>query len=277
MQVTTTTLHVFAFLGVCGGLASVYYPRVILTHGGRTTYTYVGNRTIIGSGNGLSPGRCRAIVWTNAGIWLIAPSGTNFSEILIDIHTFSLKKMHLKMSSVKWRPSCLGLNVLAMFLVHICQWIILKFVCYWKDKSRLTFSSHKSHKYEIVYLEIQCFWHISNFLKKIVETTEYPRSVTRYIFTKGMNLSYDCLTLLLKMCITIFLISANDFLGFNLSMWHLKMSSANWRPFCLDLNVLTIVPVRWNIVNQLSVKSIIFLEWASSPSPKDIAYICKID
>ena len=58
-------------------------------------------------------------------------------------------------------------NLVATKVVrHAGQWIILKFVCYWKDKSRLTFSSHKSHKYEIVYLEIQCFWHISNFLKK---------------------------------------------------------------------------------------------------------------
>ena len=36
----------------------------------------------------------------------------NFSEILIEIYTFSFKKMHLKMSFWKWRPCCLGLNVL---------------------------------------------------------------------------------------------------------------------------------------------------------------------
>ena len=58
-----------------------------------------------------SPGRRQAIIWTNAGILLIGPLGTNFSELLIEIQTFSFKKMHLKMSSVKWRPFCLGLNV----------------------------------------------------------------------------------------------------------------------------------------------------------------------
>ena len=58
----------------------------------------------IGSDNSLSPGRRQAIIWTNAGILLIGPWGTNFSEILIDIHTFSFKKIHLKMSSAKWRP-----------------------------------------------------------------------------------------------------------------------------------------------------------------------------
>ena len=64
----------------------------------------VGKLTIIGSDNGLSPGRRQAIIWTIAGILLIGPSGTNFSEILIGIQTFSFKKMHLKMSSAKWRP-----------------------------------------------------------------------------------------------------------------------------------------------------------------------------
>ena len=43
---------------------------------------------------------------------LIRPLRTNFSEILIRIQTFQLKKMHLKMLSVKWHPLCLGLNVL---------------------------------------------------------------------------------------------------------------------------------------------------------------------
>ena len=70
------------------------------------------NLTIIGSDNGLSPGRRQAITWTSAGILLIGPLGTNFSEILMEIHTFSLKKMHLKMSSGKWQPFCLGLNVI---------------------------------------------------------------------------------------------------------------------------------------------------------------------
>ena len=45
-------------------------------------------------------------------ILLIVHSGANFSEILIGIQTFSFKKMHLKMSSAKWRPLCLGFNVL---------------------------------------------------------------------------------------------------------------------------------------------------------------------
>ena len=69
------------------------------------------NYTIICSANGLSPIRCQAIIWTNAGILLTGPLELNFSEMLIEIHTFSFKKMHFKMSSVKGRPFCLGLNV----------------------------------------------------------------------------------------------------------------------------------------------------------------------
>ena len=78
--------------------------------------------TIIGSDNGLLPGRCQAIIWTNAGILLIGTLGTNFSEILSKIHTFSFKKMHLKMSSGRWGPFCLGLNELITFLPHRVQW-----------------------------------------------------------------------------------------------------------------------------------------------------------
>ena len=83
-----------------------------LTHWGRVTHICVAYLTIIASDNGLSPSRRQAIIWTNARILLIRPLGTNFSEIWIEIHTFSFKKMHLKMSSAKRRPFCLGLNVL---------------------------------------------------------------------------------------------------------------------------------------------------------------------
>ena len=84
----------------------------ISTHWGRVTNICVGNLTITGSYNGLSPGWRQAIIWTNAGIWSMGPLGTNFNGILIEIHTFSFKKIHLKMSSAKWRLFCLGLNEL---------------------------------------------------------------------------------------------------------------------------------------------------------------------
>ena len=62
------------------------------THWGRVTHgsIYVSKLTIIGSDNGLAPSRRQAIIWTNAGILFIEPMGTNFSEIIIEIYTFSV-------------------------------------------------------------------------------------------------------------------------------------------------------------------------------------------
>ena len=79
---------------------------------GQVMHICISKLPIIGSDNGLSPGRRQAIIWTNAEILLIGPLGTNFSEIVIKIHILSSKKMHLKMSSGNLRPFCLGLNVI---------------------------------------------------------------------------------------------------------------------------------------------------------------------
>ena len=103
-----------------------------LTHWGRVTHICVGNLTIIGSNNDLSPERRQAIIWTNAGILLIGPLGTNFSEILIKIQTFSLKKIRLKMSSAKCCSFRLGLNgltwnkIVCMGDIYRCIW--MKFI-----------------------------------------------------------------------------------------------------------------------------------------------------
>ena len=83
-----------------------------LTHWGRMTHICVSKLTIIGSDNSLLPSRRQAIIRTSAGILLIGPLGTIFSEILIKILTYLFKKMRLKVSSAKWQPRCLGLNVL---------------------------------------------------------------------------------------------------------------------------------------------------------------------
>ena len=94
----------------------------------------VRTQTILGSDDGLSPDRRQAIIWTIAGILLIGPLGTNFSEILIEILTFSFKKMRLKVSSAKRRPFCLGLNMLIypppgnyplQVYTQLCEWKLL--------------------------------------------------------------------------------------------------------------------------------------------------------
>ena len=93
--------------------------KLALTHWGWVTHICVGNLTIIGSDNGLSPERHQAIIWTNAGILLIRPLETNFSEISIEIQTFSLEKIRLKKSSANCCSFHLGPKVLTHWMV---QW-----------------------------------------------------------------------------------------------------------------------------------------------------------
>ena len=85
----------------------------VLTLWGRVTHMRVSKLIIIGSDNGLSPSHRQAIIWNNDGILLNGPSRTNLNDISIEIYAFSFKKIHLKMASAKWRPFCLGLNVLS--------------------------------------------------------------------------------------------------------------------------------------------------------------------
>ena len=68
-------------------------------------YAFV-NWVSIGSDNGLSPIERQAIIWTNAELWWIRPPETNFSEIWINIQNIPFMKVHLKISSSKWRPFC---------------------------------------------------------------------------------------------------------------------------------------------------------------------------
>ena len=78
--------------------SSFQVSRFPLTHWDRLTNICVGKLTSIGSDNGLSPGRSQAIIWTSAE---------------------SFKKMHLKMSSAKWRPFCLweeGRNIMFCYI-----------------------------------------------------------------------------------------------------------------------------------------------------------------
>ena len=83
-----------------------------LTHWGRATHICVGKLIIIGSDNGLSPclspGWGQAIIWTNAGILLIGPLGTNFSEILIEIKENVFESVICEMAAILSRPQCVN-------------------------------------------------------------------------------------------------------------------------------------------------------------------------
>ena len=115
--------NVFLFLYHCCILSEIKLTTTMcLTHWGRVTHICVSDLTSIGSDNGLSPGRRQAIIRTNAGILLIRPLGTHFSEFLVKILIFSFKKMRLKVSSAIRRPFCLGLNELKQCYVMLDHW-----------------------------------------------------------------------------------------------------------------------------------------------------------
>ena len=81
--------------------------RVELTHRGLVTHTCVSKLTILGSDNGLSPGRRQAIIWTTAGILLAEHLGQTSMNIQSKFIHFNSRK-----SIGKWWPFCLGLNML---------------------------------------------------------------------------------------------------------------------------------------------------------------------
>ena len=83
------------------------------------TQICVGKLIVIGSDNCLAPGRRHSITETNAGIFLIVPIRPNFSEMLIESHTFSCKNMHLNILSPKWRPIFHGLIALNFKDIHL--------------------------------------------------------------------------------------------------------------------------------------------------------------
>ena len=86
----------------------------LLTHWGRATHICVSN-LIIGSDNGLSPGRRHAIIWTNAGILLIRPWGTKSRAKFtrnshIFIHENALENVVWKMAAILSRPQCVNMD-----------------------------------------------------------------------------------------------------------------------------------------------------------------------
>ena len=111
--------NVFSVIGWLGDLKNLrrlYFGKYSsLTHRGRVTHISVRKLTINGLDDGLWPGRRQSIIWTNAGTLSIRSIWTNFSEILREIDTSLFKKMHLNISSAKWRQFCLGLNMLIIY------------------------------------------------------------------------------------------------------------------------------------------------------------------
>ena len=89
----------------------------------RVVHICTAKLTISGSDNGLSPERHQAIIWTNAAIIMLIESlRTKFSEILIKIQTFPLRKITFQnvvceMLSISSQPQCVN----QVSASHLCK------------------------------------------------------------------------------------------------------------------------------------------------------------
>ena len=137
----------------------------LLTHWDRVTLTCVSKLSISGSQNGLAPGLWQAIIWTNAGILLIRTLGTNFSDVLSKIYTFSFKKMHFKMLFAKWRLFRLGLNESFSQLYQL-----------WRQRHTKTFICSLRIPIAISYT-VRCCYNAVNFLTNIRKSHPIARKV----------------------------------------------------------------------------------------------------
>ena len=128
----------------------------VLPRGERLTPICVLKLTSIGSDNSLSFGRRQA----SAGILLTGPLETNFSEVLIEIHTFPFKEMPLKMSFGELRPFCLGLIALinkAITRCHILSQLnISNWYDYWLSSCRVTYLGSSYYIYKSMLAFSQC-------------------------------------------------------------------------------------------------------------------------
>ena len=89
---------------------SVSSHKILLTHWCRVMHIYFTKLTITGSDNGLSPGQCRAIIWTNVGILLIEPLDKLQRNLNRNWHIFiqenPLENVVWKMAAILSRPQC---------------------------------------------------------------------------------------------------------------------------------------------------------------------------
>ena len=138
-----------------------YYRYVGITQWTTSTNGFRYNDTI-GSDNSFWP----AIIWTNTGILLIGPILTNFCEILSKIHTFLFMKINLKKSSAKWRPFCLGLDVLMFWALSIMHCYALNTLC----AQLFTWSSQSCNKQ----------YHVPH--QKVQSMHSYSHHMTQYIY-----------------------------------------------------------------------------------------------
>ena len=157
----------------------------------------VSRLTIIGSDNGMSPEWRQVMIWTNAGILLIWPLGTNFSEILTEIHTFSFKKMHLENGGHFVQASIK--HSLMSTCWFLCYWLVYLGLVYWHIYTSLGLN-------ELKYLRSPADW---LFVQQHVETNIRENIKALLCWSFMWWISFPChniFTIYYAIFITLFLV-----------------------------------------------------------------------
>ena len=104
----------------------------LLTLWGRVTHICVSKQTIVGSENGLSPGRGQVIIWTCAGLLVIWTFGNklqwNFNKnSYIFIQENAFENVVWKMATISSRPQCVKL---ILIIITFLQTLISKLMSF---------------------------------------------------------------------------------------------------------------------------------------------------
>ena len=107
----------------------------------------------LGSGNGLSPVRRHAWIFTNADVLSTRPKETYINEIIFEVIELKrfCKEMYLKIPSHRWCQFCLGLDLLILIPYVIRILILVKalmtaILCRTIDRGILEFISKENLK-----------------------------------------------------------------------------------------------------------------------------------
>ena len=115
-------------------MCDLFFMKSVSMHGS-TYYLHIevewqiyasANRISLGSGNGLSPIRHHAWMFTNADVLSTRPQGTYINDIIFEVIELKrfCKEMYLKIPSHRWCQFCLGLDVL-ISIPYIIRILIL--------------------------------------------------------------------------------------------------------------------------------------------------------
>ena len=101
------------------GTSKNYLLQTILTHWGRVVHICVSKLTIIGSDISLSPGQHQTISWTNVGILLIWPRGTNLQNVSLLVPASMCLAASIGYNLIEVNHCCTG-HVLGNLNFYLC-------------------------------------------------------------------------------------------------------------------------------------------------------------